>query len=350
MQQFSLKTRLCFGADALSALKELKPKRTLLVTDKFFSQSGKAQEILQLCGGEGRIFDGVQPDPELSVVACGVKMLQEFEPDLLLALGGGSAIDCAKGILSMGKTAVRFVAVPTTSGTGSEVTSFAILTHDGVKHPLVEAGLRPELAILDDSLLTGLPKSLIADGGMDTVSHCLEAAASKNANVFTTSLAESALRLCLQLLPRSFAGDLSARAPLHQAATMAGIAFDGAGLGICHALSHALGGAFHLPHGRLNGILLPHVLEFNLPAATPAYKALAEHCGFGSPQALRFSLLRLRKRLELPESLSAAGLDRGKLLPRLEEVAAAAAQDPCLRTNPRPASEAELAAIIRRAI
>lgn len=349
MQYFSLKTCLCFGENALSALTELKPERTLLVTDRFFVQSGKAQEILQLCGGEGKIFDGVTPDPELSTVAQGVKLLQDFQPDLLLALGGGSAIDCAKGILSMGKSTARFVAIPTTSGTGSEVTSFAILTHGGVKHPLVEDRLRPALAILDESLLTNLPKSLIAEGGMDTVSHALEAVAAKNANSFTNALAESAFRTCLTLLPRSFASDLSARAPLHQAATMAGIAFDGAGLGICHALSHALGGAFHLPHGRLNAILLPHILEFNLPA-TEAYKSLAEHCGLGSPRALIFALRRLRKQLSLPETLSAAGLERGKVLPRLEELAAAAAQDPCMKTNPRPASESELASLIRRAL
>ena len=349
MQHFSLNTRLCFGENALSVLGELKPKRTLLVTDKFFSQNGKAQEILQLCGGEGKIFDGVQPDPELSVVAQGVKLLQEFSPDLLLALGGGSAIDCAKGILSMAKAAVPFVAIPTTSGTGSEVTSFAILTHEGIKHPLIEDKLRPEIAILDDGLLAELPKNLIADGGIDTVSHALEALASKNANSFTTALAENAFRTCLKLLPRSFAGDRSVRADLHQAATMAGIAFDGAGLGICHALSHALGGAFHLPHGRLNAILLPHMMEFNLPA-TAAYKNLAEHCGFGSPRALIFALRRLRKQLSLPETLSAAGLERNKVLPRLEELAATAAKDPCLKTNPRPATESELAALIRRVL
>lgn len=350
MQHFSINTRLRFGADALKTLSELKPRRSLLVTDRFFSQNGKAQEILRLCGGEGKIFDGVQPDPDLSVVAQGVKLLEEFEPDLLIALGGGSAIDCAKGILSMGNVSARFVAIPTTSGTGSEVTSFAILTHNGVKHPLIEDRLRPEIAILDESLLTQLPKSLIADGGMDTLCHALEAIASKNANAFSNALATSAFRLCLRFLPLSFGGDLSARAPVHQAATMAGLAFDSAGLGICHALSHALGGAFHLPHGRLNAILLPHVLEFNLPFGEKAYKELAVLCGLGSSRALIFAIRRLRKQLSLPETLTQAGLERSKVLGKLNELTAAALEDPCLQTNPRGASSAELASLIRRAL
>ncbi len=350
MRYFSLNTRLCFGPDALGELKNLKAQKTLLVTDRFFSQNGMAQEILSLCGGQGKIFDEVQPDPDVSLVAEGIRVLQEFEPDLLLALGGGSAIDCAKGILSLGKSSARFVAIPTTSGTGSEVTSFAILTHEGVKHPLVEEGLRPELAILDDSLLAGLPKGLIAEAGMDVLAHCLEAVAAVNASPFTTAMAAYGFRLCLNLLPRSFEGDLSVRGAIHQAATMAGIAFDRAGLGVCHALSHALGGAFHLAHGRLNGILLPHVMEFNLPYAKAAYGDLASLCGLGSSRALIFALRRVRKQLALPESLTQAGLERGKVLKQLDAIVKAAAADPCGNTNPRPVSEAELAALVRKAL
>ena len=350
MQYFDLPTKLCFGAGALAALQELKAQRTLLITDQYFTQSGKADEILRLCGGEGRSFGDVQPDPDLNLVARGVKILQELQPDLLVALGGGSVIDCAKGILSMGRSSARFVAIPTTSGTGSEVTSFAILTHEGIKHPLVEEQLRPQLAILDDSLLEQLPKSLIADGGMDLLSHCVEAVAAKNASVFSTALAGCAFRSCLKLLPLSYAGDKSVRGAIHQAATMAGIAFDHGGLGICHALSHALGGAFHLSHGRLNGILLPHVLEFNFPAASAAYGELASLCGLSSARALVFALRRVRKLLELPESLSQASLERGQVTKRLEELAAAAIQDPCCATNPRPVTASDLVSLLRKAL
>ncbi|MBQ3216780.1 MAG: iron-containing alcohol dehydrogenase [Oscillospiraceae bacterium] len=350
LQYFDLPTKLCFGTGALNVLRELKAKRTLLITDQYFTQSGKADEILRLCGGEGRSFGDVQPDPDLNLVARGVKILQELQPDLLVALGGGSVIDCAKGILSMGRSSARFVAIPTTSGTGSEVTSFAILTHEGIKHPLVEEQLRPQLAILDDSLLEQLPKSLIADGGMDLLSHCVEAVAAKNASVFSTALAGCAFRSCLKLLPLSYAGDKSVRGAIHQAATMAGIAFDHGGLGICHALSHALGGAFHLSHGRLNGILLPHVLEFNFPAASAAYGELASLCGLSSARALVFALRRVRKQLQLPETLSQAGLERSQLTKRLEELAAAAIQDPCCATNPRPVTASDLVSLLRKAL
>ncbi len=349
MQFFSLATRLCFGSDALGVLKTLNAGKTLLVTDSFFSKSGKAGEILALCGGQGRIFDSVQPDPSVELVARGVKLMQEFAPEVLLALGGGSVMDCAKAMLALGKSRARFIAIPTTSGSGSEVTSFAILTHGGVKHPLVDEALCPELAILDESLLAQLPPSLIAETGMDVLSHCLEAVAAKNASAFTHALASSAFRLCLRELPKSYAGELSARAPVHQAATMAGLAFDRAGLGVCHALSHALGGAFHLAHGRLNGIFLPHVVEFNLPDC-PAYGDLAALCGFSTPRALMFALRHLRSRLNLPESLSKAGLERSRVLKELDALSQAAAQDPCCKTNPRPVTAEDCAGLIRRAL
>lgn len=204
---FVLTTRLCCGENALSALKTLGAERVLLVTDRFFVEDGTAQRICSLCGGAMcEIFDKVQPDPPLSLIAEGVQRLNALQPDTLLALGGGSAIDCAKGMLAMGQTNARFVAIPTTSGTGSEVTSFAILTHEGVKHPLVDARLRPTLAILDPSLLEKLPAGLIADAGMDVLAHCLEAAVAKNA----TPVFRRACRLCLphgaenapRLLPR----------------------------------------------------------------------------------------------------------------------------------------------------
>jgi alcohol dehydrogenase class IV len=219
-----------------------------------------------------------------------------------------------------------FVAIPTTSGTGSEVTSFAILTHQGVKHPLVEAHIRPDLAILDDSLLGNLPQSLIADGGMDALSHCAEALVAKNSSPFTQALAVSAFQTLTELLPQSYEGDSSVRGKLHCAATMAGIAFDHSGLGICHSLSHALGGRFHVPHGRLNAILLPHVIGFNRSHCS--YLPLGTNVVFG--------LSRLRRRLGLPQSLKEVGISREALHTALEDLAIATLEDPCTATNPRP--------------
>lgn len=356
MQTFTLGTRLYFGENALAALSALGAKRVLLITDKFFAENGTAQKIADLCHAETRIFAEVQPDPPLALVARGVAALEEFQPDILLALGGGSAIDCAKGIRSLGKSEARLVAVPTTSGTGSEVTSFAILTHEGVKHPLVEDTLRPAAAILDASLLDKLPAGLIADAGMDTLSHCLEAVAAKNASGFSNALAQSAARCIFADLPASYAlakngkTDTALRGRVHEAATMAGIAFDNAGLGACHALAHALGGAFHLAHGKLNGILLPHVLELNLPAAGEPYARLAASCKLSGARGLLFAVRRLRQRLELPETLTQAGLEHGAVLAKAEEIAEAAAKDPCAASNPRPVTKADFARLLRAAL
>lgn len=356
MQTFTLGTRLCFGENALAALETLGAKRVLLITDKFFAENGTAQTIAALCHGETRIFAEVQPDPPLELVARGVAILQEFQPDVLLALGGGSAIDCAKGIRSLGKSEAKLVAVPTTSGTGSEVTSFAILTHEGVKHPLVEDALRPALAILDASLLDKLPAGLVADAGMDTLSHCLEAVVANNASAFSDALAQNAARCVLADLPASYAlaksgkTDRALRGRLHEAATMAGIAFDNAGLGACHALSHALGGAFHLAHGKLNGILLPHILEFNLPAAGEAYARLAAACKLTGARGLIYAVRRLRQRLDLPETLTQAGLEHGTVLGKAEEIAETAANDPCAASNPRPVTKADFSRLLRAAL
>ena len=337
MQEFVLSTRLCFGERALDALKGLGAARALLVTDRFFAQNGTAERVCALCGCETQIFAKVQPDPPLSLIAEGVEQMQKFTPDVLIALGGGSAIDCAKGMLSMSGSEAKFIAIPTSSGTGSEVTSFAILTHEGVKHPLVDEKLRPYMAILDNSLLNDLPKGLIADAGMDVIAHCVEAVAAKNASPFTQAMAIYAYRTASERLPRSFDGDSAVRGAIHCAATMAGIAFDNAGLGACHALSHALGGAFHIAHGRLNGILLPHVIQYNMAHAP--YSLLAPN--------LRFAVTRLRKRLQLPDTLTAAGLKREDVLKQAQSICEAAMHDPCTRGNPREMTAEAYHSILR---
>ena len=237
----------------------------------------------------------------------------------------------------MGQTNARFAAIPTTSGTGSEVTSFAILTHEGVKHPLVDARLRPALAILDPSLLEKLPAGLIADAGMDVLAHCLEAAVAKNATPFSDALAACAFRTALKMLPASFRGDRGVRGELHCCATMAGIAFDNAGLGACHALSHAIGGTFHLPHGRINGVL-------------EGYRRLAAVCGISGASGLIFAVTRIRRQLGLPAALTEAGLNREEIISKAETVAAAAANDPCSVANPIPVTAADYLTLLKKAI
>ncbi len=341
MEHFSCKTEIIAGTGAVSHLASLGAKRLLLVTDPYFQTSGTARKIAGAARAEAvEIFDQVIPDPDLELAAAGAARVKAFQPDLIVALGGGSAMDCAKAMAYFGGGNYRFAAIPTTSGSGSEVTDFAILTHNGVKHPLVDEKLRPDLAILDSDLLQALPRGLIADSGFDVLAHALEACCGTNASSFTDALARDAFRMAYTSLPKSFAGDQSVRLEVHKAATMAGLAFTQAGLGLCHALSHALGGAFHVPHGRLNAILLPAVLECNAPAALGQYAALARAAGFAASsdtmalRALKNGLVKLRRELGLPESLAQAGVDIRKLREQEQKIVEAALADPCCETNP----------------
>ncbi|MBQ7870930.1 MAG: iron-containing alcohol dehydrogenase [Oscillospiraceae bacterium] len=343
---FSLHTAVCGPA----GLAELKARRVFLVTDPFFAGNGTAERLARTAGAQHRIFDGVKPDPDLRCLAAGLGALRDFDPDLLLALGGGSAMDCAKGLLALWDKRPTFVAVPTTSGTGSEVTSFTVLTHAGVKHPIVDPRLRPDIAILDDSLLAGLPAGLVAEAGMDALSHCAEAVAAKGASGFSTALATGAFRTLLTLLPRSYAGEAAVRGAIHEAATMAGAAFDQAGLGACHALAHAVGGRFHVAHGKLGGIFLPHVLRFNAQTHPEPYEALAAACGLHGLGGLLAALQRLRRQLKLPATLSQAGLSRMDVISVLDDLAAAAAADPCAGGNPRPLEAREARDLLRSAL
>lgn len=346
MKEFLCRTRIVSGPGALEALKELHIQRLLLVADPFFVKNGTVEGVIRAAGAKSwELFDRVEPDPSVTLVAQGVAAAQGFRPDGIVALGGGSAMDCAKGIRYFSAPDIPFAAIPTTSGSGSEVTDFAILTHEGVKHPLVDPSLRPELAILDETLVSGLPPALIADGGFDALSHALEGWVGKKANAFTDALAEQAFSTVFHGLAASFKGDLLQRSAIHEASTMAGLSFTQAGLGLCHALSHALGGQFHVPHGRLNAILLPAVISCN-DAAHPRYADLARQAGLGGSsdamalRNLKNGLIRLRSQLDMPESLSQAGISPAILREKMEKIVTAAMQDPCCRTNPQPVTEA----------
>jgi len=342
MKRFSCETTLIWGDGALDYLNTMGANRVLLVTDSFFSKNGTAARVLEKAGAAGEIFDRAQPDPPAHLAAEGAAALQRLQPDLVVALGGGSSLDCAKGILLAAEYRPRFAAVPTTSGTGSEVTSYAVLTHAGVKHPLTDSALRPDIAILDEGLLQGLPPSLVADAGMDAVAHCMEALCASGATPVSDALAGCALDTLLRELPLSFQGDGSVRGSVHMAAAMAGLSFDNAGLGLVHALAHALGGVFHVPHGRLAGILLPLVMDFNRDAALKQYARAARLCGLGAAtellafRSLRSALVRLRRQLQLPATLIEAGVERELLTASLKDLTAVALKDPCLTGNPRP--------------
>lgn len=357
MNGFSCHTRVFSGADALEYLATQRYARVLVVTDSFFSENGTARAIgTRVPGAAVEVFGEVQPDPHLALVARGVAAMQSFSPDCLIALGGGSAIDCAKAMRHCVDAPLPLIAIPTTSGTGSEVTTFAVITNGERKLALVDDALAPDVALLDASLLATLPPALIADAGFDLISHCVEAYCANGASHCSRALAAGALRTALTLLPRSYAGEIEVRGALHEASCAAGIAFNSAGLGACHALSHALGGKFHIAHGRLNAVLLPHVIECNASAALAQYGELAVCCGLsGATDTLRLrsllaALRRVRAELHLPQTLPQAGIDPDALAPVIPAIAAAAAEDRCLSGNPMPLDEAALGAIVRAAM
>ena len=341
MKRFDVATRIYSGPGAVEALAEFGAKRLMVVTDPFFYENGTAAQIGAAAKAERtEYFYKVKPDPSVALAAEGTAAVKAFDPDLLVALGGGSAMDCAKAMLWFSGSEATFVAIPTTSGSGSEVTDFAILTHEGVKHPLVDRRLRPDAAILDSRFLEKLPKSLIADTGFDALCHALEAFVARDGSFFTDCLAKEAFCTVYALLPASFAGNTEVRLKLHQAATMAGMAFTQAGLGLCHGIAHSLGGMFHVPHGRLNAVLLPAVIGCNAHAAGEKYARLATSVGMvGSAQTvavrnLRSGLTRLRRELGMPSTLQEAGIPVGKLRQNMEKIVEATMADPCCATNP----------------
>ena len=356
MELFAIRPEIRFGPEALAALEELAGRRVLIVTDEFLAhKSGLLEGVkARLKGCEISVFDQVRPDPSLRLVAQGVHVLRAFGPDAVLAFGGGSPMDCAKAMrhFAGGDPPPELWCIPTTAGTGSEVTSFAVLTDAdaGVKYPLVDDALLPDRAVLDPSLLSGVPPAVTADTGMDVLTHAAEGCVARKATPFSDAMGEKAFSMAWRSLSEAHAGDSAAKGEMLLASCLAGISFNAAGLGICHSLAHALGGRFHLPHGRLNALILPHVIHFNAADGTAAekYGRLAKLCGLAAnPRSLAAGLNRLRAQLKLPERLSACGVEGKELTAALDGLAEAAQADLCAPSNPRPAAAEDLKSLLR---
>jgi acetaldehyde dehydrogenase/alcohol dehydrogenase len=404
MKWFRVPERIYFEAGSIQYLSKLyNHKRAVIVTDKTMVQLGLVEKVmrqLEKINIDAKVFLDVEPDPSVETVKKGARMMADFGPDLIIALGGGSPMDAAKGMwlfyeypetnfedlrlkfADIRKRTYKYpklglkatmVAIPTTSGTGSEVTAFAVITDKerGIKYPLADYELTPDIAILDPDLVKTMPPSLTADTGFDALVHAVEAYVSVLASDFTDAMALKATELIFQWLPVVYKepDHMQAREKMHNAATMAGMAFTNAFLGINHSLAHVLGAKFHLSHGRANAILMPYVIKYNasmptkliaypkyeFPEADRRYMELARYLGLpaGSVaegvESLIQAVINLRKELNLPATLEEAGIKAEELEGVVKEMAYKAFADQTTTSNPRMPLVEELEMIYRLA-
>ena len=392
MQWFKVPPKIYFEEDSIQYLEKMEDiSRAFIVTDPVMVKLGNVDKVLyylrkreQYCHAE--IYSDVESDPSVECIMRGVEAMRAFQPDVIIAIGGGSAIDAAKGMwlfyehpdtsfdglrqrfLDIRKRAFKFpklgtktklVAIPTTSGTGSEVTSFSVITdkkNGNIKYPLADYSLTPDVAIIDPQFTWSMPKSIVADTGLDVLTHAIEAYVSTMANDYTDGLALHAIEMVFTYLEKSYNGDRLAREKMHNASCIAGMAFTNAFLGLNHSMAHKLGGEYHIPHGRANAILLPYVIKYNATKPTkfasfPKYKEYVADeryakiarrvglCDAKTPtQEAVDSLIKaiedLMRATERPLSVSACGVSEAEFMSKVEELSYKAFEDQCTTANP----------------
>ncbi len=403
MQWFKIPDKIYFEAGSIAYLEKMPDiERAFIVTDESMIKLGYIDKILfhlrrRQKYVHSEIFSEVESDPSFETIKKGVKAMQNFNPDVIIALGGGSPIDAAKGMwlfyehpdadveglklkfMDIRKRTYKFpklgiktkmVAIPTTSGTGSEVTSFAVITdkEKNKKYPLADYELTPDVAIVDPDLVMSLPKSITADTGMDVLTHALEAYVSNMASDYTDGLAEKAVELVFKYLEEAYNnGDSKiAREKMHNASTIAGMAFTNAFLGISHSIAHKIGAEFHMPHGRINAILLPYVIKYNASKPTKfvsfpkyeyyiadeKYAQIAKKVGLKAEnveqgvESLIERINELNKNLGIPKSFKDAGINEQEFLAKIDLLADRAFEDQCTTANPRLPLVSELKEIM----
>ena len=404
MQWFKIPEKIYFEAGATQYLEKMPDiSRAFIVTDPSMVQLGYVDKLLYYLRKREQhvhceIFSEVEPDPSLATIMRGKEAMDNFKPDVIIALGGGSSMDAAKGMwlfyeypdsdfqsmaikfMDIRKRSYKFprlgkkakmVAIPTTSGTGSEVTSFAVISDKEInmKYPLADYELTPDIAIIDPEFVYTVPKNITADTGMDVLTHALEAYVSVYASDYTDALAMKAIQIVFEYLVKSYNGDKLAREKMHNASCMAGMAFTNAFLGINHSLAHKLGGEFHIPHGRANAILLPYVVEYNAQKPTkfvsfPKYekfiadKKYAEVArSLGLPaktteegvKSLVKAIRDLMKEINEPMTLKECGIDEKEYMSKIADLADKAFGDQCTTANPRLPLVSELEELYRKA-
>lgn len=406
MQWFKIPPKIYFERGSIQYLENMPDiSRAFIVTDPVMVKLGYVDKALyylrkreKYCHSE--IYADVEPDPSVDTIMRGVDAMNRFAPDVIIALGGGSAIDAAKGMWlfyehpdtdfdalrlkfmdirkrafhypNLGRKA-KLVAIPTTSGTGSEVTSFSVITdkHNNIKYPLADYELTPDVAIIDPQFTATMPPSIVADTGMDVLTHAIEAYVSVLASDYTNGLAIKAIELVFKYLRRSYNDptDELAREKMHNASCIAGMAFTNAFLGINHSLAHKLGGEYHIPHGRANAVMLPHVIAYNAQEPTKfaifpkygkfvageRYAQIARYLDFGGVtqeeqvQALIREVRKLRSDLGMPKTIAECGVEEADFMRKLPKLAEEAFNDQCTTANPRYPLITELMEVYKKA-
>ena len=395
MARFTLPRDIYHGKGTLEVLKTFEGKRAMVCVGggsmKRFGFLDRAVEYLKEAGMEVRVFDGIEPDPSVDTVMRGAQEMLEFRPDWIVAMGGGSPIDCAKAMwikyeypditfedmikvfgLPKLRQKAHFCAIPSTSGTATEVTAFAVITdyQKGIKYPLADFEITPDVAIVDPDLAETMPKKLVAHTGMDAMTHAIEAYVSTAHCDYTDPLAVFAIRMIQGDLVESYQGDMEKRDHMHNAQCLAGMAFSNALLGIVHSMAHKTGAAFedcgaHIIHGAANAMYLPKVIAYNArnQEAAARYGEIADYMGLGGStpeEKLRRLIRHLREmndRLNIPQCIAHYGADglpaeegfvpEKVFLERLPEIAANAIADACTGTNPRQPSQEEMEKLLK---
>ena len=395
MSRFTLPRDIYYGANALENLKNLKGSRAVLVLGggsmKKFGFVDKALGYLKEAGIETRLIENVEPDPSVETVMSGAAVMREFEPDWIISMGGGSPIDAAKAMWAFYeypettfedlitpfsfpelRQKARFCAIPSTSGTATEVTAFSVITdyQKGIKYPLADFNITPDVAIIDPALAETMPPKLVAHTGMDALTHAIEAYVSTLHTVFTDPLALKAIHIVEKDLLRSFNGDMGCREEMHYGQCLAGMAFSNALLGIVHSMAHKTGAAFadygaHIIHGAANAMYLPKVIAFNAKDETAAmrYGDIADFMGLGGDtveEKVKLLIAYLRKMnddLNIPHCIGKYGPDsypcdqgfvpENVFLERLHDIAVNALGDACTGSNPRQPSVEEMEKLLK---
>lgn len=386
MGRFTLPRDLYHGEGALEALKGLKGKKAIVVVGggsmKRFGFLDQVEAYLKEAGMEVQLFEGVEPDPSVETVMRGAQAMRDFEPDWIVAIGGGSPIDAAKAMwvfyeypettfeeiiqpfsFPTLRTKAQFCAIPSTSGTATEVTAFAVITDyaKGIKYPLADFNITPDVAIVDPALAQTMPQKLTAHTGMDAFTHAVEAFVSTLHCEYTDPLAIRALQIINEKLVASYNGDKQARAEMHDAQCLAGMAFSNALLGIVHSMAHKTGAAYsggHIVHGCANAMYLPKVIEFNAknPEALHRYAVIAQYLGLKGDDdtalkdALIARILEMNRELNIPTCIrdyEGGIIDEKEFMEKLPEVAHNAVLDACTGSNPRIPSDDEMAKLLK---